>query len=112
MKQLLVTVTLVVFLGFVKSAPAFQEVFDSVVQQAHMDQGNQLCTITIDRVNHPYTSRTRHCLKGTFSWKCLNDDYRFSWAQQSRDTRRAIQIRYSEYRCADMTNNMLLLTVW
>lgn len=112
MKQLRVVGSLVILVFVCGNASAFQEVFNAVVTQTNMDHGNQLCTITIDNPDHPITSRTARCQRGNFSWRCLHDDYRFELAQQSRNTHRPIQIRYSEFRCDDRTNNMLFLTVW
>lgn len=109
-KLLIIGCTLVSVLGVGSNVLGFQEVI-AIVTNSHMDQGNQLCTITIDRSHHT-TNRTTQCQNRAFSWRCFHDDYRFELAGQSRNNRRPIQIRYSEYRCEDRTRNMLLLTVW
>lgn len=111
MKKLLIFgYALACTLVFGSNVLAFQQV-RAIVVSTFMDQGNQMCTITIDRP-HAITNRTNQCKKRTFSWRCLHDDYRFELANQSRDRKTPIIIRYSEYRCEDMTKNMLLLTVW
>ena len=111
MRQLFIIVCVFVFvIGFGGNVLAFQEV-SAIVLNTHMDHGNQICTITIDR-DHRKTTQTAQCRGRTFSWRCLPEDYRFEAARQSQSGNRLIQIRYSEYRCEDRTRNMLLLTVW
>ena len=110
MKQLLIIgCALVGVFGFGSNVLAFQEV-SAIVTSTFMDQGNQICTIYIDR-SHYKTTQTARCRDRAFSWKCLPDDYRFQLAQGTQN-RHPIQIRYSEYGCENQTGNMRLLTVW
>jgi hypothetical protein len=110
MKKVLVVFWSMAFLALGSEASAFQDVYDVFVVDYHMDYGNGVCTVTIDR-DHPITTSTVRCKRRTFSWRCLSDDYRYEWAKGSYKHHSPIDIRYSENVCHN-TGNMFLLLVW
>ena len=112
MKKLFINLFILGILLLSNKAWAYQEVYDVTVIDTKIDHHIQTCTITIAN-NHPVTNRTAGCNQKRFSWRCVDrGDYRLELSEQSKQNGYKMDIRYSEYQCDRVTNNMLLLTVW